>query len=227
MHREPKSLSAIGICASLLAVLLVGLAGDTVAQSARGGGGGSREQQAMAKMQFLMRQLSKEKAELQARNAQLEREIVELGSDLKRVESSAKQLELKLGRTSDALDRYKETDTKLRDLLQKSQDRTREIIDTYNGRLQEAAVMIRGLRGKTAELEDVSAKRQRLIEDCEGKNKELLQVNTELLERYEKKGFWDAFKQHEPLTGLGAVAIENAIADYRYKLEDLRFELRR
>ncbi len=219
MPQEPKSLFAIGLRACLLLVVLVGLAGEVTAQSARSGDS-SREQQAMAKMQYLMRQLSAEKAELQARNAQLEGEIEALRADLE-------QLESRLGRTSEALDRYKETDEKLRELLQKSQDRTRDLIDQYNGKLQEAALLIGDLRTEKAEVEGISAQRQQAIETCESKNEELFQVNAELLERYEKKGLWDSFKQREPFTGLGAVAIENAIAEYRFKLEDLRFDRRR
>lgn len=222
MSRPRRPVSAKGMFrAALLGGLLLSLVPlpPSHAQSTRGGGG-SREQEALAKAQFLMRQLSAEKAELQARNAQLDGEIEGLKGEVEGLES-------KLERTRQTLERYKETDGQLRDLLRKSQERTRDLIEKYNAKLEEAATLIRQLQTDKAELETVSAERQQAIKLCEQKNAELYEANVDLLERYNDKDFWDALKQQEPFTGLGAVEIENLVEDYRYKLEDLRFDRER
>jgi len=57
---------------------------------------------------------------------------------------------------------------------------------------------------------------------CEAGNRKLYQLNVELLERYKKKSVFDAVLQHEPLTGLKDVEMQNIIQKYRDEIDAQR-----
>jgi chromosome segregation ATPase len=54
---------------------------------------------------------------------------------------------------------------------------------------------------------------------CEAKNVELYRYSQALLDRYHKKGVWDALSQKEPVLGLKEVQIENTLQEYQQKLD--------
>ena len=49
-------------------------------------------------------------------------------------------------------------------------------------------------------------------------------LNDKLVNAYNDKGFWDAFAQHEPFTGIKSVKIENMLQEYRFSNEDLKVD---
>jgi chromosome segregation ATPase len=54
---------------------------------------------------------------------------------------------------------------------------------------------------------------------CEAKNLKLYEYSQALLDRYHKKGVWDALTQKEPVFGFKEVGIENTMQEYRQKLD--------
>lgn len=63
----------------------------------------------------------------------------------------------------------------------------------------------------------------RLVTECSGKNERLLRVSAELLNRWQRKGVFDALRQREPVLGLGDVEMFNLVQDYRDKSDSERF----
>ncbi len=55
---------------------------------------------------------------------------------------------------------------------------------------------------------------------CEASNKQLLTLTNELLDRYQQQNFWQALRNHEPVTGLYRVKLENIVQDYQSKIAD-------
>ncbi len=72
------------------------------------------------------------------------------------------------------------------------------------------------LQQRSTELKD-AASRNALLD---GRNAALVDIGTELVERYKHKTVWDAVKDREPLTGLHRVQFETLVQDYRNRVLD-------
>jgi predicted site-specific integrase-resolvase len=57
---------------------------------------------------------------------------------------------------------------------------------------------------------------------CAQKNVQLAGIATEALDRYEKKGCFGALAQAEPFTGLKRAEVENAVEEYRQRIDALQ-----
>ncbi len=55
---------------------------------------------------------------------------------------------------------------------------------------------------------------------CIDHNGRLTALNRELLDRYVQQGFWETLREHETVTGLYRVALENLEQDYRNRIRD-------
>jgi hypothetical protein len=92
------------------------------------------------------------------------------------------------------------------------------LVDRYRSKLNE----LRAAQFKVAYLEQAVTERNQWIDTCKASNDDLYRTNSELLERYEKRGLLDLLAGAEPVTGLAQVRTENVVEDYRYKLDDLK-----
>ncbi len=63
------------------------------------------------------------------------------------------------------------------------------------------------------------AQAQRTAVTCRTHNRELVGVANDLLHAYEEKGVFAVIGEHEPLTGIGQVRLENLLATYGDKIE--------
>ena len=77
-------------------------------------------------------------------------------------------------------------------------------------------------RGDIGLLRNAVQERDTWIADCQSKNEGLYKANGELLDAYRDKGAFAALVQREPVTGIASVKVENAVQEYRFRLEDLR-----
>jgi len=64
--------------------------------------------------------------------------------------------------------------------------------------------------------------REQAEQACVGNNQQLIAAGEALAKQHGERSFWELFSELEPLTGIGKVATETAVQDYRFKLEDLR-----
>lgn len=209
---QPKFpiIAAAVCCACALA------AGHTASAEPAKGGGDAAVVQTLRKAQGMLRQLSQEKADLEAKNAELEGQI----KALKALEPKAAQVEPLQNQLAQAKASL--------EALHGSNASLQQQIGTQNSRLQTAAEQQQKTAGSLARTQRdnqllVNAVKERThwIEECTGKNQALVRANREMVEKFGSRDFWDNFKETEPLTGLGSVAKENLAQEFHYKLDDL------
>ena len=165
---------------------------------------------AVARAQYMLRQLSAEKVKLTAENQNLLAEKKDLEANLKSIEKKYNKLTKKSEKKSSAMSGRI---VKLKDKLNE------EIAEHKNTTLRLNAVT-----NEKERIFNIASEQIASIDLCVANNKQLYTINRELLGQYEEKGVWGALSQAEPVTGLKQVEIENLIDDYQYHLDDLRVE---
>ena len=153
------------------------------------------EQKVLAKAQRMLRQTSLERDAAQAESAKLKAELEQMNRKLAGVKKSSEA----------ALAKSQESNTAL------------------NENLQQTAQKLHQAESEKNQLQEMVNGQAELIQSCESKNTELVQVNRELLDRYQKKGFFDALLQREPLTQLKRVEIENVVQEYQDRIDQMEF----
>ena len=158
---------------------------------------------ALAKAQYLLRQSNAEKAKLQTQIQDLQAQLAQLekdhASDIKQANKREKKLKATLAK-------WQSSHGKLRGSLGDTRD-----------------VLTKAKR-KMALLGDDLAKQGNNFALCYKNNLELAKTNQDLLQMYENKGVWQAFKHKEVVTGLHRVKVENLIQEKQYQIEDLNME---
>lgn len=56
------------------------------------------------------------------------------------------------------------------------------------------------------------------------RNAAFYNLNTEVLDKMQNRGFWSALSEREPFTKLKRVELENLVEDYKYRAEELRLQ---
>lgn len=158
----------------------------------------TEEQKVLAKAQRMLRQMSLERDAAQAENVKLKGELEEMNRKLAGVKKSSEI----------ALAKSQESNT------------------TLNENLQQTAQKLHQAESEKNQLQDMVNGQAGLIQSCESKNAELVQVNRELLDHYRKKGVFDALLQREPLTQLKRVEIENVVQEYQDRIDQMEFKRR-
>jgi len=161
-------------------------------------------QAAAAKAQFMLRQVSGEKAALEQKNTELQAQIDKLTKKSAQIEKEQKVAELGNEKMSDQITGIKEKYVAL--------------VNKYNE--LRTAYINEKQRGQKDALK--MEQRETFIKECVDNNKKLFTINQEILGKYEGKGFWDVINQKEPFTGLSQVKVENLVQDYQFQNEDAR-----
>lgn len=170
--------------------------------------------QALRKAQGLLRQLSQEKT-------QLETEKAALAEQVKKLEASVKQLEPLQGevdRQKAALESLRGNNSSLES--QVADERGKE--QALREKMKEIIGKARQIQSDNHLLVQAVQEREQWIAQCKDKNQRMLEVNGELIDKYKEKGFWDKLSEIEPFTQIGKVKTENAVENFRFKLEDLQ-----
>jgi hypothetical protein len=161
------------------------------------------QKNALAKAQFMLRQATAEKAELQQQADALKQQVEKL----------TKELAL---RQSDAVTAREKMQSGFTETI--AQWRQRDALKS--DQLEELRGQLTAQGQQRAEIERQLQVQSENFKVCYGNNRQLLDINRELLARYEGKGVFDALRQKEPFTGMTQVEVENLVQDYRYKLDD-------
>jgi predicted nucleic acid-binding Zn-ribbon protein len=183
----------------LLANLL--LADGATAQDANA----NAQKNALAKAQFMLRQATGEKAELQQQADALKQQVETLSKELAVVKAASSDNKQKMEeKFSGTIQQWQQHDAK-----------SNEQLAALRAQLKEQSEQRAQLEGRLKIQSDNFAQ-------CYANNKQLFDLNRELLAHYQKKGVLDAVRQKEPFTGLKEVEIENLVQDYRYRNDDLQ-----
>lgn len=162
-------------------------------------------QKALQKAQYMLRQATNEKAELQTQVDALKQQVEKLMQDVAATKTAADQAKRTTeDKYGNAIEQWKQRDTQRSDeLASLKQQLNQEIV-------------------QKREIESKLQKQSNNFAVCYANNRKLYDLNGELLARYENKGFGDVLKQREPFTGIKQVDIENLVQDYRYRIDDLK-----
>lgn len=191
-------------------VLCLGLTGvGTRAETARRGG----DSAALGKAQYLLKQLSSAKAELQTKYDKLK-----TANDKLKAANAA--LEKQLHGREQQLATSRHRNNALIDGMKKERQRLVDLV----GRWRATMVDLHQTQQEKHRLQQELAQQKTSFQQCEGKNIKLYEANVDLLKRYANKGPMAALLQREPVTGIKQVRVENILQEYREKLKRLRVE---
>jgi septal ring factor EnvC (AmiA/AmiB activator) len=163
---------------------------------------------ALRMAQHMLQALSAEKAALVSEVQQLTGELASIRKELDVVHAR-----LKASEQSTAAARQR--NEALVDRIRADGMRYAGLQERYSTDLGDTLADIQLLRSAVEE-------RGLWINECQSKNEQLYQINSELLGAYREKDAWAAIKQREPLTGIFAVKLETQVQEYEFRLEDLR-----
>ena len=159
------------------------------------------EKKALARAQFMLKQVNAEKAGLQQQLQQLQKEFDDYKKDAENKLSKAKNRER---RVNTSLGKWKESHGNIKDLLRQN------------------LLELSQERKRAEQLVENLVKQTENFTVCHRNNTDLAIVNNELLAYYnDKSSFLSLLKQREPVTGIASVKAENIIQDYKYRIEDL------
>jgi len=190
------------------------LSDATAEVAARGNGNDA----ALAKAQYLLRQISMEKDALQAENAQIKDEVEKRDKKIQVLSKKIKNTNKSLSSSRNTLGKYQEVVTAQRTRMVEMRDKFQKLVDKY----KELVAALRLVEEERASIQKAKQAGLRMLDGCADKNQKLSQINTELLKKYRDKGVWDAIMQKEPVTQLKQVEIENYIEDMQYRIERLK-----
>ena len=157
---------------------------------------GDADDQKAAKVQRMLRQMALERDTLQTENVKLKGEIETLNRKLGDVKKSS---EAALGKS-------------------------RGNYTSLNENFQETTQNLLKVESEKNQLQETIGEQAQLLVSCEDNNAQMVQINRELLARYERKGALDVMLQREPLTQLKRVEIENIAQEYQDKIDQLEFK---
>jgi chromosome segregation ATPase len=175
-----------------------------------------RTQQALARAQGLLRQVSAQKQELEAANARLTQEIDALKRQVAKAEAGLRDTEATLAGEKKKAEQCV--------VVQQRLERTEGSLQETRDKLRTATADLRQRDGQLAELRARLAELEVGLADAERKNLQLYSLNLEILELYRNKSPLKAFFKGDPITGLMTVEVENTLQEYQVKVEDAKVD---
>lgn len=167
---------------------------------------GDEQKAALAKSQYMLRQLTLEKSEMDKKNKDLE-------ESNKSLKTQVEKLQADLASKVNLLNQWQA----------KSQEQQEALVKTQ----QDSTVQQRELK-RSAELvghqkSNIESRLQTQRDNlglCMNNNRKLYDINQELVNSYQNKGFWAVLKHKEPFTGQKQVEVEKLVQEYQYRLDD-------
>jgi hypothetical protein len=170
--------------------------------------GNDANKNALAKAQYMLRQLSIEKAELDKTLAKQKMEIEKLSKEITQLKAESKnKLDAAQKNQQQIVSQLKSAQQKFENQLQSENAKSTSLITTKQT------------------LEQRLAKQVQNFDVCYDNNKKLYQINQEILAKYQDKDFWDALRQQEPVTAVEKVKVENLVQDYQYEMDQLSVKI--
>jgi chromosome segregation ATPase len=194
-----------------LSVIVLGLMVLAVAMSsqtniARADSETDRLREALRTATVQMRQLEDQRAALQAKVADADREKAAAKAQIDAAKAEVRQTEKQYREAVDEFNkRLAERDTTL---------------EKWKTAYEEAAGVARDKDAARAKFEGEAAAYKASTKSCVAKNGQLIQAGHDLLQRYQTLTVGEIIVAHEPMLGLRRVEIQNAIQDFKDKILD-------
>jgi chromosome segregation ATPase len=202
----------LAVRSALLVALLMGAVSPHAQQTADP----AQVQQALARAQGLLRQLGQQKQQLEIDNARLKAELAAADKRLRKAELDLGEQESALAAAEGSTKRTASELERTRKRLDQTNAKLAEVIARY----KDTARTLKQTQFEQEHLELELANTQQALAAAEASNLALYTDNRAILDLYRQKSGWTSFLQHEPVTGLKGVEIENLIEEYEYKMYD-------
>lgn len=176
----------------------------------------NREREALRRLQAQQQKLTQEKSDLEAEKTKL------LGTQesLKKEAAAARR---EAGKVTTLTQEAAALKAEIAILKQ-------QLADALTLQLQAKGDLEKAERTKAEQIaarqqaEGASARQTKEVQACEAKNLALYRYGSELLVRYQNKGWAELLGQAEPFTGIAQVGMENLLEEYRDKLDGQQIE---
>jgi hypothetical protein len=195
-------------------LLVIGVAAQ--AQTQRSGNADARVAQQL-------QQLSSEKVALQAENNKLKQELEQVKAQLQKSASASKDLENRNKVLQASAGRGATNSQQTEEQLERSRAQLQELVTKF----RETAQTLRDVEVERTTVKSQLAAKEREYKVCVDRNVGLYELNKEVLNRMEDRGFWSQVSEREPFTRIKRTQLENLIDDYRYRVDELRLEQQR
>jgi chromosome segregation ATPase len=190
----------------VLSLVVLAAAISSQAQVARADTETDRLREALRTATVQLRQLEDQRAALQAKVADADREKAAAKAQVDAAKAEVRQTEKQYREAVDEFNkRLAERDTTL---------------EKWKTAYEEAATVARDKDAARAKFEGEAAAYKASTKSCVDKNGQLIKAGHDLLQRYETLTVGDIIVVHEPMLGLRRVEIQNAIQDIKDKILD-------
>ncbi|MBL8200207.1 MAG: hypothetical protein JNK40_04470 [Chromatiales bacterium] len=196
----------------MLVVMLLS-SGASVGQEAR-----RPASDASARLQQQVQQLAGERTALQSENARLKEQVARLEKDARALVTEKEALTRRAGTAEFKVSRAEAGQQSFNSRIEATEARLNEVVSKY----KELAEELRKVEAERNELARQAAADGQGLKVCAQRNVQLAGIANEALDRYEKKGCFGALAQAEPFTGLKRIEVENAVEEYRQKVDALQ-----
>src|SRR5262245_5590892 len=203
------------LCCIMVCFALVGatLFRSALAQTERTGNADARVAQQM-------QQLSNERAALQSENAKLKQDLGKVRKDLEKVTAGQAAAENRSRTLQASASRDEAAGRQTQQQLEQTRTQMQELLTKFRATVQ----TLHEVESDRTTLKTQLIARERDFTTCVDRNAGLYNLNVEVLDHMENRGFWSAVSGHEPFTKLKRTELENLIDDYRYRADELRLE---
>jgi chromosome segregation ATPase len=179
-----------------------------------------RSGNADARVMQQLQQVTAERAALQAENAKLKEETEKLRKEVQQVSAAKTSLETRNKALTVNATRGEASGKQAEEQLEKTRGQLQELVAKF----RETAQTLDDVETDRATVKGQLAVHEREFRTCVDRNAGLYNLNAEVLDRMENRGFWSNLAQREPFTKLKRVELENLIDDYKYRADELRLE---
>ncbi len=172
----------------------------------------------MQQFQQQLEAVTSEKVAAEASNQKLKQENDSLKKQVRQLTGSqtafkqrAEALQNAAQRGVDATKENAAASEKLRGQLQ-------ELI----GRYRELAQNLKAVETERSKAGEDLAARNLSLQDCTDRNQKLYQLDAEILDKFQHRGFWSGVAEREPFTQIAHTRLENLVDDTQQRANDLR-----
>lgn len=199
----------------IVVAIVAGAPFDAAAEPARRQGSDES-----ARLQQMLQQLNSEKTKLSSENAKLQAELEKIKADLQSATKERDTGAQKLGRAASDLANTQAKATGLQSAFDTLKARFDQLVAQY----RQTVDVMKGLEAERNGLKSMTADFDARVTTCERNNDALYKASLELIDLYEHKGAFASLLQHESITGLKRVEIENLMDQYRQLADDMHLK---
>jgi len=201
--------------APIACLLIAVAAGSAHAQTQRSGGGEAQ------KFMQQYQQLAAEKTALQGQLAQMKKELDSANAELAAAKKERDALKGRSGVSAAAAAQLAAANGARQNAeksLEQNKQRTTELVD----RFKETVGTLKGVESDRAELKKENLALTASFDKCAVDNTDLYDISKTVLDRYERVGLFTKVSSAEPFTRITRTRIDNLVDEYRARAEELR-----